>query len=135
MEEARSDLDPERQRAPRAEKSFGNMGPAHWSRARAGKNREALDYYRQRSRAPGVAEGGGARNHYCMECDGVIPFDHAEPGCPHCGAELEGAVKRFFNWVEIDRPPPSDARALLRPALWILGALLLAGLFAFLVLA
>ena len=33
----------------------------HWSRLREGKNQEAMDYYRQRSKAPGVAEGGGVR--------------------------------------------------------------------------
>ena len=135
MEEARSDVDPERGRSKRAEKSFGNIGPAHWSRARKEHNREALDYYRERSRAPGVAEGGGARNHYCMECDGVIPFDHAEPGCPHCGAELAGTERRFFNWVEIDKPPTGDARALLRPALWVVLTLSVAGAMAYFLLA
>jgi hypothetical protein len=94
-------------------KSFGNMGPDHWSRARAGANAEALDYYRQRSQAAGVREGGGARNHYCMDCDGVIPFEHQGDACPHCGATQTGDSRRYFNWVEIDRPPPSDLRALL----------------------
>jgi len=97
------------------EKSYGNIGDHHWSRARAGMNEEALEYYRERSQAPGVAEGGGARNHYCLACDGVIPLEAgaALERCPHCGAELEGNVKRYFNWVEIDTPPKSDARALL----------------------
>jgi hypothetical protein len=93
--------------------SFGNMGPDHWSRARAGENEEALEYYRERSRAPGVAEGGAERNHYCMHCDGVIPFDPAITSCPHCGRELEGGAKRYFNWVELNEPPKSDVGTLL----------------------
>jgi hypothetical protein len=93
--------------------SFGNMGPDHWSRARAGENEEALEYYRERSRAPGVAEGGAERNHYCMHCDGVIPFDLALTHCPHCGREMEGGAKRYFNWVELNEPPKSDVGALL----------------------
>ncbi|MBL8857563.1 MAG: hypothetical protein JNL28_03530 [Planctomycetes bacterium] len=88
--------------------SFGNMGPEHWSRARRDSNAEALEYYRERSRAPGVREGGAERNHYCMQCDGVIPFDAEAEVCPHCGAALEGEVKRYFNWVEINEPPRSD---------------------------
>ncbi len=99
--------------ARRAEPSFGNMGEHHWSRARAGTNAEALDYYRARSKAPGVAEGGGARNFYCMACDGVIDADAGHARCPHCGAELEGMARRYFNWVEINEPPKSDLRALL----------------------
>jgi len=88
------------------------MGEHHWSRARHDSNAEAIDYYRARSHAPGVAEGGGARNMYCMHCDGVIPLGGAPTACPHCGAALEGDVKRYFNWVEIDRPPRSDVRGL-----------------------
>ena len=102
-------------------KSFGNMSDAHWSRTRAGMNEEALEHYRNRSRAPGVAEGGASRNHYCMECDGVIAleYDSRDPAagpptqCPHCGAELEPRVRAMFNWVEIDQVPGSDFRALL----------------------
>jgi hypothetical protein len=93
--------------------SFGNMGPDHWSVARAGENEEALAYYRERSKAPGVAEGGAERNHYCMRCDGVIPFEPALTECPHCRAPIEGGVKRYFNWVEINEPPKSDVSALL----------------------
>lgn len=108
-------------------KSYGNISEHHWSRARSGENQEALEYYRQRSHAPGVESGGGARNHYCMQCDGVIPMEHLESGatqvCPHCGAALDEHVKRYFNWVEIDEPPASDLRALL-PFL-VLGLLLL----------
>jgi hypothetical protein len=99
------------------EPSFGRMSDRHWSRARAGTNEEALEYYRERSRAPGVAEGGAERNFYCMRCDGVIPFDVAGEVCPHCGVALEGMSKRYFNWVEINEPPKSDARALLPFAL------------------
>lgn len=95
-----------------AAKSFGNMSDAHWSRAREKSNTEAIDYYRERSHAPGVAEGGGARNMYCMHCDGVIPLGTPIEACPHCGKALEGDVKRYFNWVEIDRAPKSDLRAL-----------------------
>jgi hypothetical protein len=97
--------------------SWGNMSDAHWSRARADKNAEALEYYRQRSRAPGVAEGGEARNFYCMHCDGVIPHDFRGEHCPHCHAELDERIKRYFNWVEINDPPASDFRALLPIAL------------------
>jgi hypothetical protein len=110
-------------------KSFGPMSEHHWSRARAGANAEALEYYRQRSRAPGVAEGGAPRNYYCMECDGVIPFEFAGTACPHCGASLDGAAKRYFNWVEINEPARSDFKALL-PFL-IGGALILVLVLAF----
>jgi hypothetical protein len=92
------------------------------------RNREATEYYRERSRAPGVAEGGAERNHYCMSCNGVIPlhYDQREaavgpPGhCPHCGVELDAHVRAMFNWVEIDQVPASDFGALLP---WMLGAL------------
>lgn len=92
------------------------MSDRHWSRARAGANREALDYYRQRSRAPGVAEGGAERNFYCMSCDGVIDYSHTGEVCPHCGAALEENIKRYFNWVEINEPPSSDLQPLLKLA-------------------
>jgi len=113
--------------------SEDNEGDRKGESDRASRNAEALEYYRRRSRAPGVAEGGEARNFYCMECDGVIPFERAGQPCPHCGADTAGAARRYFNWVEIDRPPPSDLRALLSVAgvlaaavaLLILGALLL----------
>ena len=36
------------------------MSDEHWSRTRGEVNAEAIDYYRERSTAPGVA-GGGAR--------------------------------------------------------------------------
>lgn len=101
-------------------KSYGNMSDSHWSRARSGTNEEALEYYRERSRAPGVAEGGAERNYWCMECDGVIPHDHAGTACPHCGASLEGMAKRYFNWVEINEPARSDFAALAKPALLFL---------------
>lgn len=101
-------------------KSYGNMGESHWSRARRGTNEEALEYYRDRSRAPGVADGGAERNYYCMECDGVIPHDHATGACPHCGTRLEGMARRYFNWVEINEPARSDFAALLRPALLVM---------------
>jgi hypothetical protein len=95
-------------------KSYGGrVDEKHWSRSRGDRNEEALEYYRERSHAPGVAEGGGPRNFYCMECDGVVPHDHVDPTCPHCDATLAGQAKRYFNWVEIDQPPASDARALL----------------------
>jgi hypothetical protein len=99
----------------------------HWSRLRKGQNQEAMDYYKERSHAPGVAEGGGLRSQYCSECDGVIPLKYdqrtpAERGkkqkCPHCGAEISSTVRRMFNWVEIDQPPPSDIAPLLP---WIFG--------------
>ena len=103
--------------------SFGNMSDQHWSRARRDSNQEALEYYRQRSKAPGVAEGGAERNFYCMDCDGVIPHDTTAKVCPHCGASIEGGVKRYFNWVEMNDPPKSDLRALLPWFLLALGAL------------
>ncbi len=84
-------------------KSYGNMSDQHWSKTRGERNAEAIDYYRQRSRAPGVKEGGEARNFYCMECDGVVPHDHEQATCPHCGAPLEGQVKRYFD--EMYLPP------------------------------
>ena len=115
------------------------LGDEHWSKSRAGENEEALEYYRGRNKAPGVAEGGGARNHYCFECDGVIEleYDSREPApklptlCPHCGVKLEGGARRMFNWVEIDQPPASDARALILTALAALGLLALVILGAY----
>ena len=111
-------------------KSFGNMSEHHWSRARDGENQEALDYLRDRSHKPGVAEGGAARNMYCPHCQGVIPLEYdsreAPSGqrekCPHCGVELDERVREMFNWVEIDQVSGSDAKVVI-PIL--LGALLL----------
>ncbi len=112
-------------------KSFGNMSEEHWSRSRKELNQEALEYYRERSKAPGVAEGGAERNFYCMQCDGVIPHVPVRETCPHCGATLDESVKRYFNWVEMNDPPKSDLRALLPIAL---GALVILALVAWLVL-
>jgi hypothetical protein len=109
-------------------KSFGNISEHHWSRARKDQNQEALDYYRERSKAPGVAEGGGPRNFYCMRCDGVIPSDALLTACPHCGEPLDEHVKRYFNWVEINEPPSGDARAVLKPVL--IAVLMVAALVA-----
>ena len=111
-----------------APKSFGNMSDQHWSRARKDSNQEALEYYRERSHAPGVAEGGALRNFYCMECAGVIPHDAELKVCPHCGAAIEAGVKRYFNWVEMNDPPKSDLRALL-PGILIALAILAVGMF------
>jgi hypothetical protein len=113
--------DPDPKPAPA--KSFGNMGPDHWSKARKEENREALEYYRERSHAPGVEAGGGPRNFYCMRCDGVIPSEPPVESCPHCGEPLTGVARRYFNWVELDQPVKSDVRALLPLAAG--GALLL----------
>lgn len=100
------------------------MSDHHWSRTRGERNREAIDYYRERSQAPGVAEGGEARNSYCMECDGVIPWDDFQgEECPHCGASLEGSVRRYFNWVEIDRTPTADRTAALLATLIVVAVL------------
>ena len=107
------------------EKSYGNMGPGHWSVARKDQNQPALEYYRERSQAPGVEAGGGPRNHYCMQCDGVIPWDQPLDACPHCGSPIDPKVRRFFNWVEIDSPPRSDLLVLL-PVLAIAGLVALA---------
>lgn len=93
--------------------SWGNISEHHWSRARKHAHREQLEYYRDRSGAPGVAAGGAERNFYCMACDGVIPYDLETRLCPHCGAAVEEHVKRYFNWVEINEPATGDARALL----------------------
>jgi hypothetical protein len=114
--------------------SYGNLSDQHWSRARKDQNVEALEYYRERSKAPGVAGGGAERNFYCMKCDGVIPFEFAGERCPHCDEPLDEHVKRYFNWVEINEPPASDVKALLRlalPALLIL-ALVVVALWLFL---
>ena len=113
---------------------------SHWSRARDGTNQEAIEYMRERSLAPGVESGGAARNHYCMECNGVIPLlydrrkahdERKQTHCPHCGAELDERVQAMFNWVEIDQVRDSDAKALL-PLL--LGVLILMAVAAFFVL-
>jgi len=98
---------------PAPKKSYGNMSPDHWSKTRDERNRAAIDYYRERSKAPGVAEGGSARNFYCMNCDGVIPHDHVGDECPHCGTSLDERSKRYFNWVEIDEPAQGDFKAVL----------------------
>ncbi len=95
------------------------MGPDHWTKSRGDRNDEVFEYYRDRGKAPGVAEGGGPRNHYCMDCEGVIPTDPPASKCPHCGVKIQGEVRRYFNWVEIDTPPTSDWLAL-RP--YVLGA-------------
>jgi len=109
-----------------APKSFGKMSAHHWSRARRDSNQEALEYYRERSHAPGVEAGGAARNFYCMECDGVIPHDSDVKACPHCAAPIEGSVKRYFNWVEMDERPRSELRALLPLVLVAIGVLVAA---------
>ena len=116
-------------------KSFGNISEHHWSRARKDANPEAMEYLRQRSHAPGVAEGGGARNFYCMHCDGVIPHDGPRETCPHCGATLDESVKRYFNWVEMNDPPRSDFKALLPLALGALSVLALIALLAWIILS
>jgi hypothetical protein len=124
--------DPESGETP---KSFGNMSEHHWSRARDGTNQEALDYYRERSHAPGVEEGGGPRNFYCMRCDGVIPSEPPRTKCPHCGEENSGVARRYFNWVELDRPVESDFRSLLPIAAGGLLALLALALVLYWILA
>lgn len=115
----RKSYDPER---VRTEKSFGVDDDSHWSKARKELHAEEIEFLRERSQAPGVAEGGALRNHYCMNCNGVIPleYDSSESAealpiehCPHCGAKLEGGVRMMFNWVEMDQVPGSDLRALL----------------------
>ncbi len=106
---------------PDGEHSWGDVDERHWSRARGKRNARAIEYYRSRSQAPGVAEGGDTRNQYCMACDGVIPLhyfqfepaDETERSCPHCGTPLEKRIHRMFNWVEIDQPHDSDLRAVL----------------------
>lgn len=102
--------------AAKAPPSFGPMSDHHWSKARAEHNQEAMEYLRWRSKAPGVESGGAERNHYCMQCHGVIPlqYDQRQPAdgapsqCPHCGAALEQRVRAMFNWVEMDQPPAAD---------------------------
>ncbi|MFT4541698.1 MAG: hypothetical protein ACI841_005170 [Planctomycetota bacterium] len=115
-------------------KSYGNMSDAHWTRTRLETNVESLKYLRERSKAPGVADGGSHRNHYCMSCNGVIPLeydsrevaDSAPKSCPHCGVTLDSRVRAMFNWVEMDQVPSSDL-AVLWPYL-LAGGLLLVGL-------
>lgn len=118
----------------------GSLLPAdHWSRNRSERNHEALEYLREKSRAPGVAEGGAERNQYCMECGGVLPLAYvsSQPAdranlahCPHCGAEIHPTVRAMFNWVEIDQVPRGDFAAL---APWLVGAgVLVAALVAWL---
>jgi hypothetical protein len=116
---SRKSYDPKR---VRTEKSFGVDDERHWAKARGDLHQEEIEFLREKSRAPGVAEGGGLRNHYCMECNGVIPLAYdsrasveaeAPESCPHCGAKLEGGVRMMFNWVEMDQVPGSDLRALL----------------------
>lgn len=118
---------------PRARAETGGALPAddgYRGRVRAERNREALEYYRARSRRPGVAEGGKERNFYCMECEGVIPHDHGRGNCPHCGAEIDPRVRRYFNWVELDTPPEGDAGPILRLAAFVVAIAVGAALFA-----
>ncbi len=112
-------------------KSFGNVDDDHWTRTRVNANEEDIQYLRERSKAPGVADGGEARNFYCMECEGVIPFEEGDLNCPHCGAKVDGTTRRYFNWVEIDTPPQSDLAALLPWALAILALISLLTLWYF----
>jgi hypothetical protein len=124
--------EPGKPEVPGAEHSWGLVSDKHWSRARAGANREAIEHLRQRSHAPGVAEGGGARNHYCMECKGVVPFADPPPErCPHCGAALDEHVRAMFNWVEIDSAPSGDAASLARVLALGLAALVLVAALAY----
>ena len=110
----------------------------HWSEERAHLHQEARDHYRQRSAAPGVAEGGGTRSHYCLECDGLLPLEYDrravaddDPGtCPHCGAALDPRVRAMFNWVETDQVPGSDLKALL--PWFLIGTLITIGLLVLL---
>jgi len=126
------------------ERHSSKLPDSHWSRSREGKNDEAMQYLRERSKAPGVAEGGSARNHYCLECNGVIPlnYDRRQAAkerppeqCPHCGAPLEQRVRAMFNWVETDEVPASDIMALLPVVLGLLlvVALTVWAIFAFLI--
>ena len=63
-----------------------------------------------------------------MRCDGVIPFDHAGHACPHCNEPLDEKARRYFNWVEINEPPPSDLRALLPIVCGVLGVVFVVAL-------
>ena len=47
---------------------------------------------------PGVAEGGAARNYYCMSCDGVIDFDFR--GEHFTAAQSSTCTPSATNWVE-----------------------------------
>jgi hypothetical protein len=125
-----------REQAPGDEHSWGRVSDRHWSRKRKGKNRAAIEHMRARSQAPGVAGGGGARNHYCLECNGVIPFDGSAKVlvCPHCGAALDARVQATFNWVEIDDAPQGDFGALVRVAALGLAVLVAAALVAWWIL-
>ena len=124
----------------RGDKSIGNISDKHWSRARKELHKEEIEFLRERSHAPGVEEGGADRNHYCMECHGVIPlaYDQRKPAdrelvehCPHCGAKLDANVRMMFNWVEMDQPPDSDLMAILP---FLVGGVLLVALLLVLVL-
>lgn len=122
--------------------SFGPMSEHHWSRSRGDRNEEALEFYREKSRAPGVAEGGSHRNQYCLSCGGVIPleYDSRVPldeqtrteSCPHCGEALEGRVRQMFNWVETDQVPAGDAKFVLPVLLGLVGLIGLGVWFVFL---
>ncbi|QDU67777.1 hypothetical protein [Engelhardtia mirabilis] len=103
------------------ERHSAKLPESHWARARDGTNTEALEYLRNRSKAPGVADGGSERNHYCLKCNGVLPlrYDSRKAAekvppkkCPHCGEPIEQRVRAMFNWVETDQVPGSDARAM-----------------------
>lgn len=106
----------------------------HWSRTRTDRNAAEIEYLRSKSRVPGMDGAIAERNHYCMECGGVIPllYDRSSPAdraaathCPHCGAELDANVRAMFNWVEIDQVHSSDAAAVLPLALGALALVVL----------
>jgi hypothetical protein len=131
-----ADRGPRRRGEPRADgytekASWGAISERHWTRTRAAHNREALEYYRRRSRAPGVAAGGAHRNYYCMKCDGVIPYYEEHERCPHCGEAIERTVRRYFNWVETDFPRRSDLRSLWPWALALAAAIAALGVLLF----
>lgn len=108
----------------------------HWSRSRTERNQQEIEYLRSKSRVPGMDGEIAERNHYCMECGGVLPLryhradaakrDRPE-NCPHCGAELDANVRAMFNWVEIDQVHSSDAAAVLPLALGVLALVVALG--------
>jgi|GEM_PF-5037412 len=131
---------PSAEAAPDAPTRRSLLPDDHWSRSRTERNAAEIEYLRSKSRVPGMDGEIAERNHYCMECGGVLPlrYDRFRPAsreaqetCPHCGATLDANVRAMFNWVEIDQVHSSDAAAVLPLALGLLAVVLVLVALAF----
>ena len=116
----------ERPNGSSSQRSYGNMSEHHWSKTRGERNREAIDYYRERSRAPGVEEGGGPRTSTAWTATGSSPTTRGSARARTVARSSTARSGGTSTGWEIDRPPASDLRALL-PWMVLVAALLAAG--------